>query len=256
MIEASKVLACLPQGLRDELLECYQDIVSAYIERRWRASELDGGRFCEIVFSIVEGALAGKMPTKAYKPGKMLQACQALESVPSDPKRVGDRSLRVMIPRLLPVLYEVRNNRNVGHVGGDVNPDHMDAEAVQSMASWVMAELVRIFHKTSTKEAEETVDALVERKTPLIWEIEGTKRVLDHEMVAKDQALLLLHHTTGWVDSEQLVEWVEYSNPTVFRSKVLKPLHDKRFIEYDPDKRRVRISPKGAKDVEGRLLGR
>lgn len=255
MLNASSVLAGLPQGLRDELLECYRDIMSNYIERRWRSAELDGGRFCEIVFSIVEGALKGTFPAKAYKPSNMFQSCIGLEGkYPPDPNRTGDRSLRIMIPRLLPVLYEIRNNRNVGHVGGDVNPDHMDAESVQSLASWLMAELVRIFHKTSMKEAEDTVDALVERKTPLIWEVEGIKRVLDHKMSAKDQVKLFLHHSTGWVSVGDLVKWIEYSNPAVFRSKVLVPLHEERLIEYDADKQRARISPKGAKEVETRLL--
>lgn len=255
MIDASLLLGGLPQSLRNELLDCYRDIVSNYLERRWRSAELDGGRFCEIVFSIVEGALKGGFPAKAYKPSNMFQSCIGLEGkYPPNPSRIGDRSLRIMIPRLLPVLYEIRNNRNVGHVGGDVNPDHMDAESVQSMASWLMAELVRIFHKTSMKEAEDTVDALVERKTPLIWEVKGVKRVLDHKMPAKDQVKLLLHHTTGWVNVSDLVKWIEYSNPAVFRSKVLMPLHEERLIEYDVDKQRAKISPKGAKEVEARLL--
>jgi hypothetical protein len=255
MINASSVLSGLPQNLRAELLECYQGIMSNYIERRWRSAELDGGRFCEIVFSIVEGALKGAFPAKAYKPSNIFQSCIGLESkYPPNSTRVGDRSLRIMIPRLLPVLYEIRNNRNVGHVGGDVNPDHMDADAVQSMASWLMAELVRIFHQTTMSEAEETVDALVERKTPLIWEVQGIKRVLDHKMSAKDQTKLFLHHSTGWVNIGDLVKWIEYSNPTVFRSKVLMPLHEERFIEYDVDKQCARISPKGAKDIETRLL--
>ena len=70
-------------------------------------------------------------------------------------------------------FYEIRNNRGVGHVGGDVDPNHMDAEAVQTMAGWAMAELVRIFHGVKTEEAQETVDALVERKSPIIWEVLG-----------------------------------------------------------------------------------
>lgn len=256
MQQVSQVLAGLPNGLRDELMECYQGIMTNYVERRWRASELDGGRFCEIVFSIIEGTLKGSYPAKASKPSNMFQSCLDLEKkYPPNTARIGDRSLRIMMPRLLPVLYEVRNNRNVGHVGGDVHPDHMDAEAVQSMASWLMAELVRIFHGVSTKEAEETVDALVERKTPLIWEVEETKRVLNHQLPAKDQALLLLHQSTGWIDADQLVKWVEYSNPAAFRSKVLKPMHDQRLIEFESIKRRVRISPKGAEEVTKRLLG-
>jgi hypothetical protein len=152
----------------------------------------------------------------------MLAACQALERQSPDPSRVGDRSLRVLIPRLLPVLYEIRNNRGVGHVGGDVDPNHMDAEAVQAMASWAMAELVRIFHGVKTDEAQQTVDALVERKSPLIWAVGEIKRVLDPKMSAKNQVLVLLHHSTGWVSATDLLKWVEYSNASMFRSKVLR----------------------------------
>ncbi len=255
MINASRILAGLPLGLREELLESYRAITSNYLERRWAPSELEGGRFCEIVYSVIEGALKKSFPAKSSKPKNMLASCMALENkYPPDATRVGDRSLRIMLPRLLPVLYEVRNNRNVGHVGGDVDPSHMDAEAVVGMASWIMAELVRIFYGVSTKEAEETVDALVERKTPLIWEVEGTKRVLDNSLGAKDQVLLLLHHSTGWVLSDDLFKWIEYSNPSVFRSKVLGALHKDRMIEHEPSTRRTRISPKGMKDLEDRLL--
>jgi hypothetical protein len=64
---------------------------------------------------------------------------------------------------------------------------------------------VRIFHGVTTQEARETVDALLERKTPLIWEVEGMKRVLDAKMAAKDRALILLHHSTGWISEAVLL---------------------------------------------------
>jgi len=57
----------------------------------------------------------------------------------------------------------VRNNRNVGHVGGDVDPNHMDAVAVMSMSNWIMGEIVRVFHRLpTTSEAQQLVDALAE----------------------------------------------------------------------------------------------
>lgn len=255
MSEASELFRNLPKGLRTELIDCYQSIMSNYVERRWRSTELDGGRFCEIVYTIVDGALSDQFADRASKPKNLFQSCIDLEKKYSpSATRVGDRSLRILIPRLLPVLYEIRNNRNVGHVGGDVNPDHMDAEAVQSMASWLMAELVRIFHGMSTARAEEVIDALVERKLPLIWDVGGVKRVLDHKKSAKDQSLLLLYQCESWLDVAQLISWIEYSNSGVFRTKVLKPMHDQRLIEFDAHNKRVRISPKGAKDVEDRLL--
>jgi hypothetical protein len=254
MIDASRVFAGLPAALRDELLAHYQKIMSNYLELRWEPSELNGGKFCEVVYSIVDGALKGSFPASASKPADMVAACRALEKVPSVPGRVGDRSLRVLIPRELPGLYEIRNNRGIGHVGGDVDANHMDAEYVQAKASWIMAELVRIFHGTTTREAQETVDALVERKTPAIWEVEDVKRVLDPEMSKSDQVLMLLHHSTGWVSARDLLRWVEYSNASVFRGSLLAKLHRDRLIEFDIAGDRARISPQGARGVEEKLL--
>lgn len=250
MIDASRIFAGLPVTLRDELLKCYQQIITNYAERRWEPAELNGGKFCEVVYSIVDGAIRGTFPAQAGKPANMLAACQALERTPSNPSRVGDRSLRILIPRLLPILYEIRNNRGVGHVGGDVDPNHMDAEAVQAMASWVMAELVRILHGLTTAEAQVTVDGLVERKSPLIWEIEGVKRVLDPKMNFKDKSLLLLYQVNGWVDTSELLNWVEYSNPSAYRRKLLTSLHNDRLIEFAVAKDRARISPLGRQHVE------
>lgn len=184
----------------------------------------------------------------------MVEACRQLEQRPADSTRVGDRSLRIMIPRLLPVLYEVRSNRGVGHIGGDVDPSFQDAAAVYQMASWVMAELVRIFHQVSIGEAQETVDTLVERKHPIIWEADGIRRVLDPSLSKADQSLLLLYSVNGWVEESELTKWVEYRNPTQYRDRILVPQHDSRILEYDSKARRVRLTPRGVADVELRLL--
>jgi hypothetical protein len=254
VINPSRVLRVLPQTLRAELLSCYEKLVSNYIERRWEPCELNGGKFCEVVYSIIDGALKGTFLPNANKPRDMVSACRALEGTPPDPNRVGDRSLRILIPRTLLALCEIRNNRGVGHVGGDVDANHMDAEAVLAMASWVLAEFVRIFHGVTTKEAQEIVDALVERKSPIIWEIEGVKRVLDTKMSAKDEVLMLLHHSAGWVSTADLLKWVEYSNPSMFRSHVLQPLHKLRLIEHDAGRGSVGISPSGVRKVEETLI--
>lgn len=254
MIKASRVLAGIPTALRETLLSSYQLILSNYGERRWEPSELNGGKFCEAVYSIIAGALSNNFPAKACKPANMYDACRTLEQTPSNQNRVGDRSLRVLIPRVLPVLYEIRNQRGVGHIGGEVDPNHMDAEAVQSMASWVMAELVRVFHGVTVQEAQETVDALVERKTPLIWEVEGVRRVLVPGMSAKNKVLLLLHHSTGWVSVAELFGWVEYSNLSMFRRAVLIALHKDKLIEFNQSDEKVRISPLGSVEVETKIL--
>jgi hypothetical protein len=254
VIDSKNLLAGLPEGLRNPLIASYQEIVRNYAERRWEPAELNGGKLCEVTYTIIEGALSARFAAKPSKPANMVEACRALEKRPAEPTRVGDRSMRVLVPRMLTSLYEIRNNRNVGHVGSDVDPNYLDASAVLASASWVVAELVRIFHNVSTEAAQESVNALVERKTPLIWEVGELRRVLDSAMSAKDQTLLLLYQRAGWERVSDLVTWVEYSSASQFQSRILDVLHRDRYIEYDRAAARARISPKGSNDVEERIL--
>lgn len=244
MIAPSQALSAIPSGLRDPLLSEYGSIVQNYMERRWSPSELSGGKFCEIVYTILDGHAKGKYAATPSKPSNFVEACKKLEQNTSVP-----RSFRILIPRLLPSLYEIRNNRGVGHVGGDVDPNHMDALAVLSMANWVMAELVRVFHSATVEQAQGLVDNLVERRVPLVWDTGDMKRVLDPKMQLKDQILFLLASTTGKVNIDDVVKWTD-TDPSDKRylTKLLRQLHSKRLLEFSDDK--VQLLPPGSQRVE------
>jgi hypothetical protein len=79
------------------------------------------------------------------------------------------RSARILLPRMMIGLYDIRNNRGVGHAGADVDPNHMDATAVLYTAKWLMAELVRLLRTLSTEEATAIVDGLIEREVAWVW---------------------------------------------------------------------------------------
>jgi hypothetical protein len=254
MLNPNTLLSNLPAGLRDPLFAAYREIATNFAEHRWEPSELNGGKLCEIVYTIVDGATSGTFAASPSKPANFVDACKAVEQRPSVAARPGDRSLRILIPRQLPFLYEIRNNRGVGHVGGDVNPNHSDATIVLASANWLMAELVRIFHGVTLEEAQEAADALVERTHPIVWEIGDVKRVLDPSLSKSDQTLLLLYSSPGWVGVKDLQKWVEYQNPSNFKDRVLAPLHDDRSIEYDREKGCTRLTPRGGKLVEETIL--
>jgi len=127
---------------------------------------------------------------------------------------------------------------------------------VLTSASWLMAELIRIFHGVSLNEAQAAVDGLVERKHPLVWEIDGTKRVLDPGMQKSDQVLVFLYSEKKWIAETDLRKWTEYQNLTMFRKNVLSKLHAIRMIEYSVEKRAAQISPLGVKEVENRILSK
>jgi len=156
------------------------------------------------------------------------------------------RSFQILVPRLLPALYEVRNNRGVGHVGGDVDPNHMDAVFVLNSCNWVMAELVRVFHDVSIDEAQRIVDELVERRTSLLWIGDNMRRVLEPKLSLQDQVLLLLCTSAGKISVTDLLKWTDYKNASYFR-KLLSQMHKQRLIELSADGSAALILPPGDK---------
>src|SRR6266849_3515511 len=189
MITAAQAFSAVPSGLRNPLISEYQSILQNFLEHRWLPSGLSGGRFSEIVYTILDGHAKKAYASAPFKPGNFVEACRKLESnnQPHIP-----RSFKILILRMLPALYEIRNNRSVGHVGGDVDPNHMDSVAVLSMCNWVMAELVRVFHGLSVTEAQKVVDTLAEVRIPVIWSDGNVKRVLQPKLKLHEQLLLLI----------------------------------------------------------------
>jgi hypothetical protein len=244
-IEPRLILSGIPSSLREPLLEEFRKLIRNYAEMRWEPAELNGGKLCEIVYSIIVGRVEGSFPSRPSKPRNLVDACRALERNAGVP-----RSLQLQIPRLLIALYEVRNGRNVGHVGGDVDPNHMDSNLVVSMAQWLMAELVRLFHDVSTQEATAAVESLIERRTPLLWRVGDRVRVLNASMSYKDKAFVVLYGASSPIKARDLVANVEYSNASVFRKSVLKPAHKAALIDFNPTTDEVCLSPLGVRYVE------
>lgn len=249
-VTPATILAGVPAGLRDPLLAALNEIATNFAAHRWEPSELNGGKLCETAYTILRSYVDGAWASKPSKPTDFKTACLDFEKVD---KTKFPQSARITTPRLLMALYEIRNNRGVGHAGSDVDPNHMDATLVLAGAKWVVAELVRIFHGVTTAEATEVVDALVERAVPAVWSIGTIRRVLVPGMSMKDQTMLLLYGPAGWVNEGDLLAAVEHSNPSVYRRDVLARGHKDRLIEYDATNRRAHITPLGIAYVETKL---
>lgn len=242
-------LSVLPGTLREDLLSAFNEIVKNYREHRWEPSELNGGKLCEAVYTVCKGWLeGGNYPARAEKPSRFPETCWAMmntyQQVPNS------RSARILIPRMMIGLYDIRNNRGVGHAGAEVDPNHMDATAVLYTAKWLVAELVRLLHTLTTEEASAIVDGLIVREVAWVWTHGDKKRVLRLGMTWKQQTLVLLLTEAGDVAEVDLFRWLEHPGLPSFRKDVLKQLHKARLIEYDTASRTVRLLPPGVTAAE------
>jgi hypothetical protein len=248
-LQPGDAFSVLPDTLRADLLDAFNEIIKNYREHRWEPSELNGGKLCEAVFTIIEGYLeGGKYPARAKKPSQFPQTCWALEQKYSHVP--ASRSARILIPRMMIGLYDIRNNRGVGHAGADVNPNLMDATVVVYTSKWLVSELVRLLHTLTTDEATDIVEGLIEREIPWVWTDEDMKRVLHTGLTWKQQTLVILLTQTGPVAEADLVRWLEHRSVTDYRKAVLRPMHKDRLLEYDEAKRTIHLLPPGVTAAE------
>lgn len=170
-------------------------------------------------------------------------------------KTKGPESIRVIVPRALLYIYTLRNKRGIGHIGGDIEANEIDAATCLRTADWCVCELIRIYHKLPLEDAQSILDAISVRQIPSIWTVGGKRRVLNNALPYADQVLLLLHGCEdSAVLSEDMGEWIEHPRLSDFRNKVLAPLHSNRMIEWDRESDAILISPLGVKRVEESLL--
>jgi hypothetical protein len=129
----------------------------------------------------------------------------------------------------------------------------MDASLVVGMTQWIMAELVRIFHFISVQEATLVVESLIDRTIPLLWHVGAKVRVLNPSLSAKEQTLAVLYGTMGSLTASKIADAIEYKNVSQLRTKVLKPAHKLKLLDFDARDDVVTISPLGQRYVEDNI---
>jgi len=233
--------AKLPADLVGALLTAFEEIKQNFFIEKFEPSELNGGKFCEACVRIIQYETNAGVYTPLGTPiTNMNQTLKDFEKIPAGPS---NESFRIHIPRVLFAIYNIRNKRGVGHLGGDVNPNISDSSLILNCVNWVMAELFRIYYQCSLGEAQVIVNSLIQRQVPLIYDIGDIKRVLLPGLYQKDQVLLLL--TVKFpltVSDNELISWIEPGNQSSFRG-ILRKLHSSRFIEYDKMRFCVALPP-------------
>jgi len=240
-----------PRTLVSKLMQHYTRMKSNFIQDRLEPGELNGAKFAEVVFRLIQYATD---PQHHYTPLRqsLLRVDTLVIQFQNLPNTFDD-SLRFHIPRALKSIYGIRSKRGVGHIG-DVDANLMDATLVMAVCDWVMAELIRLYHHCSADEAQNIVDTLVKRSVSIIYDRDGVKTLL-RQASHEDAALLFLQYE-GEKDIPigELCRWVGYTNVTTFRKRLLRKLHTEKKIYLNENAKLRRILPPGLQYVEENVL--
>ena len=243
-------LSAIPESLRTPLIGQFEEALVAYQASDWEKVGVKAGKFCEIAYTICGGHATGAYPSAPSKPGSMFHDCQRLEQF----NKTKGRPLCIQIPRILIGLYELRNNRSIGHVGSVVDPNHMDAEYCVRAMKWVVGEFVRFYSRLPEEESRTIVESVTVRTHGSVWRQGDLRRILDPSMSMAEKALVLAYVENKSITVSDLLVWTEYSNPSRFRKTILGELHKNALIHFDKTADAVQILPPGIRHVEVECL--
>ena len=242
--------ALLDDRLVDELLAAHQEAKRNHYLGGHRLSAVEGGRFCEAAYRILQDVTTG-----SFTPlGRSLNADKITRQLAGHPVGSFPDSIRLHIPRALRVIYDVRNNRDAAHLADGIDPNLQDSSLVVGILDWTLAEFVRIYHGTEPAEAHELITGLVTRSVPVIEDFDGFLKVLNPKLQAGEHCLALLYQRDGvGATYEELARWARPSMRGNLRRTLRRLEHTLAFVHSD-DNDRYRITIAGKRQVERKLL--
>ena len=223
------ITAGMPAVLADEALNAFAEAKQRFYRHDLRPSEIEGARFAESVFRILQWETTG-----AFTPlGKTLPS---VDKMLADLQNAsGNESVRLHIPRTLRLIYDVRNKRDVAHLGDGIDPNEQDATLVIRNMEWVLAELVRLHHGVSPTEAHGIIVDLISKDFPVIQVFDGIPRILK-QMRASDHVLVLLYWSgQAGATFDQLCAWARPPMRANLR-RTLTALDAKDLLHYGGDR--------------------
>jgi hypothetical protein len=232
-----------------ELLDSHAEAQRNFHLGGFRLSAVEGGRFCERAFRILEQISTGKWTPL----GKQIDTETLIEKLRSLSSSSFGESVRLHIPRALRLVYDIRNKRDAAHLADGIDPNLQDANVVISTINWVLAEFVRLYHSVSADEAHRIVDEIVTRTVPIIQDFDGSLKVLNTSLAARDYCLVLLYHRSSQgATFVELESWVRPSMRANLK-RTLRQLEDRLAFVHSVGQK-FRITQAGDREVEKRRL--
>lgn len=174
----------------DAMVKHFQASVDEFHKGKWDKSLAKSGMFVEAAFKVL--LTEAKLPVSSGRQFKVDSAISGLAG--GTTKGVLDDAIRLTIPRSLRFVYDVTSNRGGRHDPDEIDANEIDATAVLSNTSWVLAEMVRYSQKRGDLvQAKAVVEALMKHRYSFFEDIEG--RIYFNVKAAKsarDLGLLIL----------------------------------------------------------------
>lgn len=235
------LLKIIPDDLEKKLFEEYTEIKRRFQLNDSGPSQLNGGRFSEVVLRIFQYLL--KTTVTAFGQDiKASEKIKILNKIEND--SAIDEHIRQKVSVLVKLLLDFRNNRDVAHLGG-FTANSIDARFVLSCANWILAEFIRVYGNYSMADAQALIDSISIPTYPVIFDIEGEDFIARNDLSTGEEVLVLISNKKH--DFNFLFAKTKDNNKSRFRKTLARLEKEKKIVCKDA---LYHILPNGIKEVQ------
>jgi len=175
--------AAIDPDVVEDLLAAYQELIAKHRAGDLQTALTKAGRFVEHALRLIEFVSTGAAPTE------IKSVATTIRTIENDTNL--SESLRLLIPRALyGMVYNVRSKRNAVHVK-EIDPTDIDVAMSVAASSWVLAELLRMYHSSDEAKVKQAMAALSRTSIPFIQTIDG-EVIVSQDVDPRTEVLLLL----------------------------------------------------------------
>jgi hypothetical protein len=224
----------------------FLNATSDFSQKDWEDCIAKAGKFVEAILKAI--ATHCGVP---FESGRKFKADAIIVALSQLPQGSHDDALRLLMPRACRVIYDIASNRGARHDPDEIDPNSMDANFVMAIASWTLAEAIRYAQKGAVDPttARDLVESLVERKYPVLEEVDGRIYLHAKKKSAVDVALVALaRRFPKRVDRDALIGIIKANGFTEMNAKVAV----QRVAKFadDDGKGRLRLLATGLERAE------
>ena len=210
----------IDQTVANDLVEAYEELVSQHRSDNLEVALTKAGRFVENTLRAIEFIRTGVVLTEIKQVQATVRQIENDTDLPD--------SLRLLIPRVVfGMMYDLRNKRDAVHVK-EIDPRQIDSYLCVTAASWVMAELLRLYHSSDDAAVTRCMLALSRTSIPYIESIDGEIFVGQSVPAVIEVLLLLADASPEGMTRKAIGLAAKCSQPSVTRA--LKALINNRHV--------------------------
>lgn len=239
-------LSAAPEPIRTAILTDFEALLRHSRREDWIDVGTRAGRLAENFLRLLYSRIGDSVPVEI---DQFRDRCDRFGKIPAESQ---PKAVRILIPRALTVLYEIRNTRDFSHASPYVNSHQSDGAFVVATVKWVIAELVQLYQALPAVDAQVLVEQITRRDLPMTWTSStGKFRVVDPSVELTTQIQVVLYYE-GPMSPQRLAEHIG-APPARVLAEALE-LDEKHAIHFDQDSNTLELMPIGERHVEQVLI--